>query len=140
MGGKINLVIVGSAEGAVNRCNVEGTVSRRSLEGVVRRCSAEGAVRRCNAEGAVRRCSNYSNVVRRCSAEGTLMWCSSAEGTLMWFGKTRRPRCDVRTDGQTSFHPVPVSPLRHPAAHSVALQETTFGRLFRQLQPDPPKR
>ena len=47
-GGKINLVIVGSAEGAVNRCNVEGTVSRRSLEGVVWRCSAEGAVRRCS--------------------------------------------------------------------------------------------
>ena len=50
---------VGSAEGAVNRCNVEGTVRRRSLEGVVRRCSAEEAVRRCNTEGAVRRCSNY---------------------------------------------------------------------------------
>ena len=42
MGGKINLVIVSSAEGAVNRCNVEGTVSRRSLEGVVRLCNAEG--------------------------------------------------------------------------------------------------
>ena len=53
MGGKINLVIVGSAEGAVNRCNVEGTVRRRSLEGV------EEAVRRCNTEGTVRRCSNY---------------------------------------------------------------------------------